>query len=154
MRIVATLLTLLAPIAALAEGPVREAGNFGIGLGGGLGPVGISAKYFMGDQHAIQGMVGTYARGGGLGLGADYLFEGPAIVTGEVAELGWNVGAGPQLYLFANTLGLAATGVAGLEVNFQPVPIDVVIEYRPGILIIPVVGADLVNFSGHVRYYF
>lgn len=154
MRIVMTVFALLAPAVGLAEGPVRETGNFGLGLGGGLGPVGISAKYFMSDKHALQGMAGTYARGGGLGLGADYLFEGPAIVTGEVAELGWNVGAGPQLYLFGGTLGLAATGVAGLEVNFQPVPIDIVLEYRPGVYIIPGVAADLVNFSGHVRYYF
>jgi hypothetical protein len=54
----------------------------------------------------------------------------------------------------SNPTWLGASGVAGLEFDFQPVPIDLTLEYRPGVSILPGVGADLVNFSGHVRYHF
>lgn len=157
--VLAAALALLIPGDALAGAPIRAAHNFGLGLGGGTLTSGISAKYWLADSHAIQGVVGTWGatRAGfnaGFGVSVDYLLEMPTITDTEPMELGWNLGAGGWLATGAFGEYLGAAGVLGLELNFHPVPIDVVIEYRPGLSIVPTVGADLVNFTGHVRYYF
>jgi hypothetical protein len=150
---------LLSSGSAYGGDPIRSAGNFGLGLGGGSATSGISAKYFMADHHALQGVVGTWGLGRsgygtGLGVSVDYLFEMPAITDTDPLELGWNLGLGGWFATAGGGTALGAQGVAGLEFAFHPVPIDVVIEYRPGLIIVPGVGADLINFSGHVRYYF
>lgn len=155
MILIPLLSFLVAPAEAAAPG---NGAKFGIGLGAGFGVSGISGKYWISEKNAFQGVIGGwgFARSGssiGLGVGLDYLWEMPTITQAGPMLLGWNLG-------FGGTVGLAAplaagvSGVAGLEFNFQPVPIDITIEYRPGISFLPGVGADLVNFSGHVRYHF
>jgi len=49
---------------------------------------------------------------------------------------------------------VAASGVVGLEFRIIPVPIDVVLEFRPGFLIVPDFDFDPVDFTAHIRYYF
>ncbi|OIP35048.1 MAG: hypothetical protein AUK47_17330 [Deltaproteobacteria bacterium CG2_30_63_29] len=149
-------LALMLPLTAQAD-EVRSAGNFGLGLGGGTGTSGLSMKYFVNNSNAFQGVVGVWGlgrnHGSVIGLSADYLWEGPALASGSVLELGWNIGLGA----FAGTgdaFWLGAAGVLGLEFNFRPIPIDIVLEYRPGLLILERVDADLINFGGHLRYYF
>lgn len=122
-----------------------------IGLGGGFGVSGISGKYYTGST-ALQGMVGAY-RGEGLGVGLDYLLEMPDIAAAGPVNIAWNLGVGRTVRVNDN-LGVGVSGVAGLEFNFVPVPIDLVLEYRPGLHVIPDIDLDLVNFSGHLRFYF
>ncbi len=138
-----------------ASAPVQAAspaGPFGIGVGGGLGVSGLSGKYYMGST-ALQGMVGTYA-GDGLGVGVDYLLEMPNLTSSEPVDIAWNIGAGGSVGTISDTSFVAVSGVAGLEFNFNPVPIDLVLEYRPGVALVPGFAMDLVNFSGHLRFYF
>ena len=45
-------------------------------------------------------------------------------------------------------------GVLGLEFNFIPVPIDLVIEYKPSLLLIDHIDFSAYSFCGHVRIYF
>ena len=52
-------LALVTPISAHAAAPIQDGGNFGVGFGGGAGVSGVSAKYFVGSDFAIQGMVGV-----------------------------------------------------------------------------------------------
>ena len=66
------------------------------------------------------------------------------------------LGADAKLHVdkqIVDAIKLGVNGVAGLEFNFNPVPIDLVIEYRPGIHIIPNVDPDLIGFGAHVRVY-
>ena len=128
----------------------EKGGSLGVGLGGGLGVSGVSLKLAT-DSAALQGMVGF--SNGGLGVGLAFLLEQPTIATvGSAVDVAWNVGVGGSLGVGSPIL-LGASGVAGLEFNVRPVPLDVVLEYRPGLLISPF-DLELVNFSGHVRYYF
>lgn len=139
-----------------AHAQVRAGGNFGIGLGGGSGTSGISMKYFLADSHALQGVVGIWGLGRGelvVGLTGDYLFEGPALFSNGTLEIGWNVGFGPFLGV-GDAFWLGVNGVLGLEFNLDFIPLDIVVEYRPGVLILPGVDPDLLNFTGHIRYYF
>lgn len=147
---------LLCSFPAQAGAPVRSSGNLGLGLGGGYWLNGLSAKYYMGGN-ALQGVVGGYGLGhdgyGGLGFTGDYLWEMPALTNNEAFELGWNAGLGVSVGLGDNWFAAGAHGTLGLEFNINPVPIDVVLEYKPGITVVPGIGADLWNFGGHIRVY-
>jgi len=146
---------LCAPAAQAASPP---SGQFGLGLGGGLGVSGLSGKYYMGEAMAFQGIVGL--RGSdGLGVGLDYLLERPSFAGGDPVSVGWNYGVGGTVVLDDNPI-IGASGIVGLELLLQPLPIDFVLEWRPGILIYSGngnsdgIGINIVNFSGHIRYYF
>jgi hypothetical protein len=147
------------PLTAHAGAEHRSAGKFGLGLGGGTNTGGISAKMFLSDASAIQAVVGAYGNwenGTGLGLNADYLYEMPAIADVEAVEIAWNLGAGAGLggNSKSNALSVGVSGVAGLEFAFKPVPLDLVIEYRPTLHVVPKVELGLVNFTGHLRWFF
>jgi hypothetical protein len=145
-----------APATARAES-IRSGGMFGIGLGGGTSTTGVSMKYWMSNSQALQGVIGIWGLGRDHGtvvaLSGDYLFELPSLTRNSVIDLGWNIGVGPFLGI-GDATWLGASGVLGLEFNFVAVPIDITIEYRPGLLIIPAVDADLIAFTGHIRYFF
>jgi hypothetical protein len=126
----------------------------------------------MSRQHALQFTLGEFGGGGfdnrwgrfgdGLGLGADYLFELPDIVrAGRAFDLAWNVGAGIGLGFDDDDgpndswdTAFAVAFVLGLELSFIPVPLDIVLEWRPGLLLVPDVDFDLVDFTAHIRFYF
>lgn len=159
------LLALSRPALADPE-PVRRQGNLALGLGGGTSTAGLSAKYFLRDALSLQGVLGAgYGTGrwsdgpgggwdSGLGVGADLLFELPAFYETPEVELAGAVGPGVGLWLTDDRAALAASGAAGFEVNVSAVPIDLVVEYRPRLLVVPEVAFDFVNFSGHIRYVF
>lgn len=140
---------------AMAADP--SGGTLGVGLASGassygFGGAGLSLKKYAGST-AYQGVVRL--NNNYIGVGADFLLEQPSFADlGGAAQLGWNYGLGANVGLGNNYLGLGASGVVGLEVLFQPLPIDLVLEYRPGAYILPGFALDLVNFSGHLRYYF
>ena len=148
------LLGLLASAPAFADAPIRQGGNFGLGIGGDTYNSGLSLKYYMSSGQALQGVVGFNYRRDWIGLNLDYLFEMPALATGNVVELGWNLGPGAAVGISDYGVGAAVAGVAGLEFNFNPVPIDLVLEWRPSLNIVPNVDLDLVGFTGHIRFYF
>mgnify|MGYP000571700278 FL=1 len=142
---------------ALAGAKHRTAGSTGIGLGGGTTGGGISAKHFLSEGTAVQGVVGLAGfEGDGLQLNADYLMEQPVIASAEPFDVAWNFGVGAGVALFPehNLLGLGVSGIAGVEFAFVPIPLDLVLEYRPTLGVLPGVGLDLVNFSGHLRWFF
>ncbi len=167
------LVTTLASTAA-AE-PIRTPGRFGLGIGTGTLANGLSAKYFMNKKNALQFNLGEFGgrgynrrwgRWGGFGFSADYLFEMPAIArAGDAFELGWNIGAGLGVGFdnddydhkdkhYHDYTAFAASFVLGLEFNFIPIPLDIVIEYRPGLLLAPYVDFYPIDFTAHIRVYF
>lgn len=149
---------------ASAGSPVRSGGNFGIGLGGGYWLNGLSLKYFNSDNTSLQGVIGAYGWGhdngyydyyynDGIGFSGDFLWEMPAITKNEAFELAWNAGLGPSVGINDSWFALGLHGTLGLEFNFNPIPIDLVLEYKPGLYVIPDVGADFWNFAGQIRIY-
>jgi len=148
----------LASAPAMAGATHRSAGHTGVGLGGGTTSGGISVKHFLSDTSAVQGVVGGWGgwNNGGIGLSADYLYEMPALAETADLTVGWNVGPGVGLGLYAPTdsVGLAVNGVLGLELAFGPIPLDLVVEYRPTLSVVPGVGFDFINFTGHLRWFF
>ncbi len=158
--VIGVLLSVVTEAAAASQ--VRRPGNVGIGLGVGYAS-GISAKYMMSQETAIQGTVGTFGAfdddADGIAIGGDFLLEMPAFVTHEAIELAWNIGAGAGLAIFDDDGGdddfaFSVQGVLGLEVNLVPIPLDVVIEFRPELRILEDPDFDIIDFGAHVRYYF
>jgi len=130
-------------------------GPLGLGLGGGLGVSGISGKYHIGEI-AIQGVIGGNNLAGddtGVGVGVDYLLEMPDLGSSGNVDFAWNCGFGGTLGI-GSSATIGASGVVGFEILVLAVPLDIVIEYRPGAEILPDLTPDLFNFSSHVRYYF
>jgi hypothetical protein len=147
------------PGLALGGAAHRTAGSTGVGLrgtflGSNIYGAGISAKHFLTDDHAIQGVVGL--GGNTLLLNADYLFEQKVFGETEGVEFAWNIGPGAGLGIAsdASALGLSVSGVAGLEIALVPIPLDFVLEYRPELVVIPVIALDIAQFYAHVRWFF
>lgn len=161
-----TALALAAPAAHAAPDQIRAAGKIGLGLGSGTLANGLSAKWYVTNLHALQFNLGSFGGGGadhrwhrvaGFAFSADYLIEFPDIVTaGRAFVLGWNAGLGLGIGVADGhgELAVAASGVVGLEFRIIPVPIDIVLEFRPGFLIVPDFDFDPVDFTAHIRYYF
>ncbi|OGR09669.1 MAG: hypothetical protein A2341_14840 [Deltaproteobacteria bacterium RIFOXYB12_FULL_58_9] len=152
---------------AQAANTVRGNGNFGLGLGAGTFATGVSMKYFLDSPLSVQGNVGWWRNrywcgshhcfdGGGLALSADLLFEQPAFAGNKQVQVAWEIGGGAGMGIDdrGNDFGLGVTFVVGLQLLIDIVPVDVVLEYRPGVYLLPDAFFDFVNFTGHVRYYF
>lgn len=148
---------------AVAASEARQPGNFGIGLGVGYA-AGLSGKYILDSSSAIQATLGTFGAFDGdvdgVALGTDYLFEMPAFVAEDAIELAWNVGVGGGVAFFDDddvdndaNFALSVQGVLGFEVNFVPIPFDIVIEFRPELRVLEEPDFDI-DLGAHLRYYF
>ena len=119
---------------------------------------------------AFQGVLGFWGHGDSNGPGAgpvlasstaialslDYLFEMPSLATTQYFNLDWNFGLGGGVGVSTNggTPGVAVAGIAGLEFNFTKVPLDLTVEYRPAVGLLPGVGIGLIGFTAHLRVWF
>jgi hypothetical protein len=152
----------LAPSRAHAWGSPRN--GFGIGIGSGTGATGVSAKVMAGPG-AFQGVVGFWGAGegfhqyssiDGVALSLDYLFEMPTLVSSQYFNIDWDFGFGGGVGIptRGGDVGFGAAGIAGLEFNFTRVPLDLALEYRPSVGIVPGFGIQLVGFTAHLRVWF
>jgi hypothetical protein len=164
-----TLLLALSTQTASAANSVRQAGNFGLGLGGGNFVSGLSVKYFLADDMALEGTLGSW-HFGGVGVSGALLWEMPNLAEEDDFDINWNIGPGAAFWTYSyNGPGnygfnaFAITAVLGLEMDLNDVPLDLVIEWRPGVYVYSVTsgvygydGAQgyFGGFGGHIRYFF
>ncbi len=153
MLILSQVLLLLVLATAPATAQDRP-GQFGIGVGSGTNISGLSLKYNTGLT-ALQGNIGCYGYYDchGIGLSGDFLFNMPTFFQHEVLNLAWNAGVGAGVGLHSDDINVAAAFVLGFEVNFNIIPIDLVLEWRPRLNIVSDVDLDIVGFTGHARFY-
>ena len=164
----ATVALLLATPAMALEGSSTRPGGLGIGLGQTF-VSGISLKQNAGGN-GLQGVIGCFGYRGwandcrGIGLSGDFLVHMPVFLDADLIALGWNIGGGASLGLgfdgyyyrgqyYSSSLLVAGQFVAGFEVLFPTVPLDLVIEWRPTLRVVP--GVRIHPFSGgaHIRFY-
>lgn len=165
-----TLLLALTVQTASAANTVREEGNFGIGLQGGSRMVsGFSAKYFLSEDLALEGTLGAW-RYGGFGVSGAVLFEMPTLAEDEDFDIAWNTGPAVSFgnYHYGGFDNysynvFAITAVLGLEMDLNDIPLDIVLEWRPGVYFSSTtegvyddegtnVWFDAIGFA--IRYYF
>jgi len=141
-------------LATTAQADYRP-GKFGIGIGSGpMTRVGLSFKRYL-NEDSIQATFGCHGWScRGIGLSVDYLFELPAIAEGRAVSLDWHAGVGPGIGAFGGDFALAGSGALGLQGNLKPIPLDLAIEWRPTLHVLPDLRFDPIDFAGHVRFWF
>lgn len=151
------LLFTLAP----APADAREGGPFGLGVM--LGdPSGLSFKYFVGGNNAIDGGLGFSVRHDWFHLHADYLFHFPQRwgggdwlpyvgIGGKLVA--WDHDHRADWYDDDDDVALGVRIPVGLAWHPRRAPIDVFGEVVPGLWIIPGTEFDF-DFAVGVRFYF
>ena len=130
-----------------------------LGLGVLLGePTGLSGKLFMDDDHAIAAGLSFSFVDDNLHLHADYLLH----FRGRLSQLEGGkwipyVGIGGKFRVWEDQGrgddGLSVRVPVGLVVHLHSAPLDVFLEFVPGMRILPATDADLGAALG-VRWYF
>lgn len=155
------LATLLLLVIAQSPAQADSKGVFGAGLIVGE-PTGLSLKYYLGDDTAIDAAIGGALLGKGLQVHGDFLwhpwvleskpsFQLPAYLGIGGRVLDRNGGGGDE-----DHLRIGARFVGGLLFDFTEVPLDVFIEVA-GVVDYRTKGDAFgldINLGAGVRYYF
>lgn len=166
MRLPLTLLALAlavaaAPAAARAEDRAVDKGVFGLGLIVGE-PTGLSAKYYLADDTAIDAAIGAAFIGRGIQAHADYLWHPWLLERTESFVLPLYIGVGGRVLVRDGNGGdddhtrIGVRVPVGILFDFTRVPLDAFVEivgvadYRTRG---DAFGFDL-NAGAGVRYYF
>lgn len=153
----AIVLLMLSVSVALAKGPVKGGGDFGIGLVVGE-PTGLSWKLWKGRERAWDGALAWSFVDDYLHLHVDYLWHDHKIFTVEKGQLPLYFGVGGTMWSghrehYDKHFNLGARGVAGLEYIFPEAPVDIFLELAPTLGLLPETGFDLQGGLG-ARIYF
>jgi hypothetical protein len=146
----------------------RRRGHTGVGVVTGLWTNGVSVKSMVSRRDALQATFGAswtpfaYWPGLGAGLGLDWLHQAPVLWDSPALRLAWNLGLGLDVRLATGgtslDVGVGVHAVGGLELLFTRLPIDLVFEYRPGVIANPRKGGGLAftygDLSIHTRWWF
>ena len=146
----------------LAAAPAHAGRTVGVGLGSSTLSSGVSVKWQAKGGGGMQLVAGAYGNGlyydgygytNSIGVSLDGLRDMGQIGNLGPIGVGWSLGGGGGIGV-GGTLAVAAAGVAGLNFELEPVPLEFSIEYRPTLSILPGVYPDFVNASGHLRWWF
>lgn len=108
----------------------------------------ISVKYFMEESKAIEGLVSFGSR---FGLGA--LYEKYQLI-GATPAFTWFYGAGGYVGFEDNKTWLGPTGVVGIDYKFPNAPINLSLDWKPELDIIPSINFVPDALGVTVRYTF
>ena len=175
-RLVVPSALLLAALAFASARPAR-ASDIGAGRPFGLGiilgdPTGLSGKWYINSEHAIDFAVGAGWFGGySLHIHADYLFHF-LLTSHPVFDLPLYIGVGPTFafwygpdwyhrdrywwtdsYYGDRRFGLGVRVPFGVSFQFNPVPLDLFIEIAPALGLLPGIGFFVEGGVG-LRYWF
>jgi len=164
---------LLAALAFGATAPAR-ASDIGSGRPFGLGiilgdPTGISGKWYISSEHAIDFGVGAGWMGGhSLHIHADYLFHF-MLVNHSAFDLPLYLGVGPTFafwygdyhdrywgpgdYWGDDRFGLGVRVPFGISFQFNAVPLDLFLEVAPALALLPGIGFFVEGGLG-LRFWF
>ena len=147
---------LLLSTSAMA-GQIGTSKKIGIGLGGGTMTSGFTAKLYLSQKTAIQGVVGVSSWG--TSVGVDFIKEFKPLWKPRFGQLIWGVGAGAGALLYnvgkdsATIIGVS--GVIQLGWHFESVPIELITDWRPTFYIGDYIGGLSFNGGGGaIRWYF
>ena len=108
----------------------------------------VSIKYFMDETNAVEGLVSFGTR---FGLGA--LYEHHQLIGGTPAFT-WFWGLGGYLGWQSNQTFLGPTGAIGLDYKFSNAPVNLSLDWKPELDILPNINFVPDAFAVTVRYTF
>lgn len=132
--------------------------NQAVGVRGGL-VQGITAKKFIGDKTALEGILFTRWRGAGI----TGLYELHSWNAFDVDNLNWFYGLGATVGFYdgyyysgtgSNFFGIGIDGIVGLEYNFEEIPINISVDIKPSFNLLGY--DDYLGYGGafSIRYLF
>ena len=140
---------------AHAAPPIRNGGNIGFGVGATTYAAGLDLKYWTGPSMSVQAVVGLYdpirfdADALSFGTDADVLWELPSFTQTDDFDFGMDLGLG-GVFGFTPDFDLAAGAnlVVGFNFHIDAVPLDIVLDYRPTVMLLDAVGPNPVDVTG------
>ncbi|HUQ67166.1 MAG TPA: hypothetical protein VM101_13475 [Flavitalea sp.] len=105
----------------------------------------ISGKYFVTDRSAVEGLISFGSR---FGVGALLEIHKPTNING----LKWFYGAGAYVGFENSNTYLGPTGILGLDYKFSNVPINLSLDWKPELDIIPDINFVPDAFALSVRF--
>lgn len=142
---------LIAVIAVLSIGLSAQDTGFGAGLLIGE-PTGLSAKYWLSSNDALDGGVAWSMTNGWFHIHADYIRHFFDVIPVEVGQLPLYAGIGARIG-FGTDVIIGARIPLGINYLFEDYPLDIFLEVVPGILLTPDTKFDMGGGIG-VRYWF
>ncbi len=109
----------------------------------------ISVKYFINGQDAVEGLLSF----GPTRFGIGGLFEVHQII-GAVPDFTWFYGGGAYLGFENGDPYVGPTGVVGLDYKFQKAPINLSLDWKPELDILPAINFVPDAFAITVRFIF
>ena len=105
----------------------------------------ITGKYFVTDRSAVEGIISFGSR---FGLGALLEIHKPTNIEG----LRWFYGAGGYVGFESGDTYLGPTGILGIDYKFTNVPINLSLDWKPELDIIPDINFVPDAFALSVRF--
>jgi hypothetical protein len=105
----------------------------------------VTGKYFVTDRSAVEGIVSFGSR---FGLGGLLEIHNPL----NIEELRWVYGAGAYVGFEDKKTFLGPTGILGLDYKFADVPINLSLDWKPELDIIPDINFVPDAFALSVRF--
>lgn len=135
----------------VSKGSYAGAQGMGIGLEGGWWG-GLNLKMWTTSENALQFNL-AYLWAGTIGGGAAYLWHFFDII--EVTDHKFPLYVGIKAGVWAgNSFGLSALVPLGIAWIPKEFPIDVFLQYEPGIAILPSIGPDYMGGTAGIRLWF
>lgn len=106
----------------------------------------VTGKYFVTDKNAIEGLVSF---GNRFGIGALLEHHRP---FSTVEGLSWFFGAGGYVGFEDSDTYLGPTGALGLDYKFPAVPVNLSIDWKPELDILPAINFVPEAFSVSIRF--
>ena len=107
----------------------------------------VSLKYFLNQQNALEGLVSFGSR---FGLGALYEVHKPTTATG----LNWFFGGGAYVGFQNSNSYFGPTGIIGLDYKFTNIPLNLSLDWKPELDIIPSINFVPDAFGLSARFTF
>ncbi|MEJ7738662.1 MAG: hypothetical protein WKF97_14630 [Chitinophagaceae bacterium] len=130
------ILTILVFVAATLAGPSVFAQDYKLGVGVRLSNASptisnsITAKYFFNPSNALEGLLSFGSR---FGIGGLYETHKPLNFPG----LQWYYGAGGYIGFQSRDTYLGPTGTIGLDYKFDNIPLNISVDWKPELDILP-----------------
>ena len=107
----------------------------------------LTIKYFMTEQHALEGLISFGSR---FGIGGLYEVHKPTTATG----LSWFFGGGAYIGFEDSNTYFGPTGIIGLDYKFTNIPLNLSLDWKPELDIIPDINFVPDAFAISARFTF
>jgi hypothetical protein len=107
----------------------------------------VTIKYFMTEQHALEGLISFGSR---FGIGGLYEVHKPTTATG----LTWFFGGGAYVGFEDSNTYFGPTGIIGLDYKFTNIPLNLSLDWKPELDIIPDINFVPDAFAISARFTF